>query len=169
MVQSSQAGELDAIDRTILDLLQREGRISNADLARRVSLSQPATYARVRRLEQEGYIAGYGARLDREKLGYGMLCYIHLSGQLHQQSQLENLRRALLDMPEVLECAFVTGEFDFLIKVVLRNQKDLERFILHKLTPLPGVGRVNTSLVVAEIKSTTALPIPREAAADAGP
>jgi Lrp/AsnC family transcriptional regulator, leucine-responsive regulatory protein len=169
MVQSLQSDQLDDIDCTILDVLQREGRISNADLARRVSLSQPATYARVRRLEQEGYIGGYAARLNREKLGYGMLCYIHLSGQLHQKDQLENLRKALLDMPEVLECAFVTGEFDFLIKVVLRNQKDLERFILHKLTPLPGVGRVNTSLVVAEIKSTTALPIPRDAATDAEP
>jgi len=169
VVQSLQIDGLDEIDRTILDVLQRDGRISNADLARQVSLSQPATYARMRRLEQAGYISGYAAQLNREKLGYGMLCYIHLSGQLHQQQQLENLRTALLNMPEVLECAFVTGEFDFLIKVVLRNQKDLERFILHKLTPLPGVGRVNTSLVVAEIKSTTALPIPRNAATDAGP
>ena len=169
MVQYMQTDDLDATDHAILDALQREGRLSNADLARRISLSQPATYARVRRLEQDGYIAGYSALLNREKLGYGMLCYIHLSGQLHQRSQLEDLRRALVDMPEVLECAFVTGEFDFLIKVVLRNQQDLERFILHKLTPLPGVGRVNTSLVVAEIKSTTALPIPRAAATEAGP
>jgi len=169
VVQYSYVDGLDNIDRMILDVLQRDGRISNADLARRVNLSQPATYTRVRRLEQEGYISGYAALLNREKLGYGMLCYIHLSGQLHQRTQLEDLREALLNMPEVLECAFVTGEFDFLVKVVLRNQKDLERFILHKLTPLPGVGRVNTSLVVAEIKSTTALPIPRDAAADAGP
>ena len=169
MVQYTNVDGLDAIDYAILEQLQREGRISNADLARRINLSQPATYARVKRLEQDGYIAGYSARLNREKLGYGMLCYIHLSGQMHQRSQLEELRQALVDMPEVLECAFVTGEFDFLIKVVLRNQLDLERFILHKLTPLPGVGRVNTSLVVAEIKSTTALPIPSAAATDAGP
>ena len=164
MVESS---TLDVIDRAILDVLQREGRISNADLARRVNLSPPATYTRVRRLEQEGYIAGYAARLDREKLGYGMVCYIHLSGQLHQREALDTLRAALIAMPEVLECAFVTGEFDFLLKVVLRNQKDLERFILHKLTPLPGVGKVNTSLVVAEIKSTTALPIPGAGTPDA--
>ena len=168
MVQSSH-DKLDDTDLAILDLLQREGRISNADLARRINLSQPATHARVRWLEQEGYISEYNARLNREKLGYGMVCYIHLSGQLHQRSQLDDLRKALVGMPEVQECAFVTGEFDFLIKVVLRNQKELERFILQKLTPLPGVGRVNTSLVVAEIKSTTALPIPRAAAADAEP
>lgn len=157
MVESSL---LDTIDQTILDILQREGRISNADLARRVNLSQAATYTRVRRLEQEGYIVGYAARLNREKLGYGIVCYIHLSGRLHQQQELEALRSALIAMPEVLECAFVTGEFDFLLKVVLRDQKDLERFILHKLTQLPGVGKVSTSLVVAEIKSTMALPVP---------
>jgi Lrp/AsnC family leucine-responsive transcriptional regulator len=72
-------------------------------------------------------------------------------------------------MPEVLECVFVTGEFDFLLKVVLRNHKDLEHFILNKLTPLPGVARVNTSLVVAEIKSTTALPITSGLATDGQP
>lgn len=151
--------DLDDIDCTILDILQHDGRISNADLARQVGLSAPATFARVRRLEQDGYISGYGARINRERLGYSMLCYIYVSQQLHQRSELEKLRQALLDMPEVLECVFVTGEFDFLLKVVLRNQKDLEHFILNKLTPLPGVARVNTSLVVAEIKSTTALPI----------
>jgi Lrp/AsnC family leucine-responsive transcriptional regulator len=161
--------ELDDKDRAILNLLQREGRISNADLARRVGLSQPATFARVRRLEQDGYICGYAAQLNREKLGYGMMCYVHVSQQLHQRRELEKLREALLDMPEVLECVFVTGEFDFLLKVVLRNHKDLEHFILNKLTPLPGVARVNTSLVVAEIKSTTALPITSGLATDGQP
>jgi Lrp/AsnC family leucine-responsive transcriptional regulator len=161
--------ELDDKDRAILNLLQREGRISNADLARRVGLSQPATFARVRRLEQDGYISGYAALLNREKLGYDMLCYVHVSHQLHQRQELEKLREALLGMPEVLECVFVTGEFDFLLKVVLRNHKDLEHFILNKLTPLPGVARVNTSLVVAEIKSTTALPITSGLATDGQP
>jgi Lrp/AsnC family leucine-responsive transcriptional regulator len=151
--------DLDEIDLAILAVLQQDGRISNADLARRVNLSAPATHTRVRRLEQEGYISGYVARLNREKLGYGMLCYLHVSLQMHQQSELEKLRAELQAMPEVLECAFVTGEFDYLLKVALRNQKDLERFILRRLTPLPGIARVNTSLVVAEIKSTTALPL----------
>lgn len=161
--------ELDDKDLAILALLQREGRISNADLARRVGLSQPATFARVRRLEQDGYINGYAAQLNREKLGYGMMCYVHVGQQLHQRHALEKLRESLLDMPEVLECMFVTGEFDFLLKVVLRNHKELEHFILNKLTPLPGVARVNTSLVVAEIKSTTALPITNGLATDGQP
>lgn len=165
MTETSYLNGLDESDRAILDILQRDGRISNADLARQISLSQPATLARVRRLEQAGYIAGYTAVLNRDKLGYSMLCYIHVTHQSHQSAELERLRAELLAMPEVLECVFVTGEFDYLLKVVLRNQKDLEHFILHKLTPLPGVARVNTSLVVAEIKMTTALPIPGGAAA----
>lgn len=151
--------DLDNIDLAILEVLQQDGRISNADLARRVNLSAPATHTRVRRLESEGYISGYTALLNREKLGYDMLCYVHVSLQMHQQSELEKLRAALQAMPEVLECSFVTGEFDYLLKVALRNQKDLERFILRRLTPLTGIARVNTSLVVAEIKSTTALPL----------
>lgn len=150
---------LDDIDYAILNILQADGRTSNADLARQVGLSSPATYARVRRLEQEGFIHGYVAQLNRHKLGYGMLCYIHVSQQIHQWSELTNLRETLANMPEVLECVFVTGEFDFLLKVALRDQKHLEEFILQKLTRIHGVARVNTSLVVAEIKSTTALPI----------
>lgn len=159
MAPSSALTRLDDIDRAILELLQQEGRISNADLARRINLSPPATYTRVRRLEQEGYITGYAAHLNREKLGYGMLCYISVSLQMHQFNELAKFRERLIAMPEVLECCFVTGEFDYLLKVVLRDQKDLERFILQELTPLPGVARVNTSLVVAELKSTTAMSV----------
>lgn len=159
MAPPSALTRLDEIDRAILELLQHEGRISNADLARRINLSPPATYTRVRRLEQEGYITGYAAHLNREKLGYGMLCYISVSLQMHQFNELAKFRERLIAMPEVLECSFVTGEFDYLLKVVLRDQKDLERFILQELTPLPGVARVNTSLVVAELKSTTAMSV----------
>lgn len=159
MAPPSALTRLDEIDRAILELLQHKGRISNADLARRINLSPPATYTRVRRLEQEGYITGYAAHLNREKLGYGMLCYISVSLQMHQFNELAKFRERLIAMPEVLECSFVTGEFDYLLKVVLRDQKDLERFILQELTPLPGVARVNTSLVVAELKSTTAMSV----------
>ncbi|MBW7885934.1 MAG: Lrp/AsnC family transcriptional regulator, partial [Caldilineaceae bacterium] len=159
MAPPSALTRLDEIDRAILELLQHEGRISNADLARRINLSPPATYTRVRRLEQEGYITGYAAHLNREKLGYGMLCYISVSLQMHQFNELAKFRERLIAMPEVLECSFVTGEFDYLLKVVLRDQKDLERFILQELTPLPGVARVNTSLVGAELKSTTAMSV----------
>ncbi len=150
---------LDKLDRAILNILQTSGRISNADLARRINLSPPATYTRLKRLEQDGYIDEYVARLNRPKLGYGMLCYIHIGLQGHHSEELESVRRRLRDMPEVQECSFITGEFDYILKVVLRDQADLERFILRELSPLPGIARISTSLVVSEIKSSTSLPI----------
>ncbi len=150
---------LDSTDKLILQILQEEGRLSNAELARRVSLSPPATHARMRRLEEEGYIHGYVALLDREKAGFDMLCFVQISLQLHQPQQVEAVRAAIREMPEVLECHHITGEYDYLLKVVIHNRKDLERFVLERLTPVPGVARIHTSLVLTEVKATTALPV----------
>ncbi len=149
----------DSTDKAILDILQSEGRISNAELARRVNLSPPATHARLRRLEESGLVRGYAALLDRERAGFDMLCFVQISLQLHQPEQVEAVRSAIRDMPEVLECHHVTGEYDYLLKVVIHNRKDLERFVLERLTPVPGVARIHTSLVLSEVKSTTALPV----------
>jgi DNA-binding Lrp family transcriptional regulator len=159
VLRSPQELELDDTDRGILAQLQEDADISNTELARRMNLSQATALTRVRRLEQTGYIRRYVALLDREKLGYGMLCYIHVSHRLHQRDELDELRNAVGAMPEVLECVFVTGEFDLILKVALRDQRDLGQFILAKLTPLRGVARVNTSLVIDEIKMTTSVPI----------
>lgn len=150
---------LDSTDKLILQILQEEGRLSNAELARRVNLSPPATHARLRRLEEDGYIRQYAALLDREKAGFDMLCFVHISLQLHQPAQVEAVRAAIREMPEVLECHHVTGEYDYLLKVVIHNRKDLERFVLERLTPVPGVARIHTSLVLTEVKATTALPV----------
>lgn len=159
MIKYSQDEALDSMDKAILDELQINGRISNAQLARKINLSPPATHARIKQLEKRGYISRYAALVDREKAGYDMLCFIHMSLQLHQQEQIDTVRAAIQQMPEVLECYHVTGEFDYLLKVVIRNRKDLERFVMDQLTPIPGVGRVHTSLVLTEVKSTTALPL----------
>ncbi len=150
---------LDEIDRIILDAVQANGRISNADLARKVNLSPAATHARLRRLEREGFIRDYTARLDREKIGYDLLCFIQVSLMVHQFDQVQQFRETVLAMPEVLACYHVTGEFDYLLKVVLRNRADLEQFVVNQLTPLPGVARLHTSLVLSEVKTAERLPI----------
>lgn len=150
---------LDPTDKLILQILQAEGRISNAELARRVNLSPPATHARLRRLEESGLIRSYAALLDREKAGFDMLCFVQISLVLHQPEQVEAVRVAIRQMPEVLECHHVTGEYDYLLKVAIHNRKDLERFVLERLTPIPGVARIHTSLVLTEVKSSTALPL----------
>lgn len=150
---------LDEVDRRILKILQEEGRISNAELARRVELSPPATYARVKGLEEQGYIRSYVALLDAEKLGFDLLCFVRVTLQLHSLEQVHAFRQAIQEMPEVLECHHVTGDYDYLLKVALRGRKDLERFLVERLTPTPGVARIHTNLVLNEIKATAVLKI----------
>ncbi|MCZ7545642.1 MAG: Lrp/AsnC family transcriptional regulator [Anaerolineae bacterium] len=159
MEESSPPAELDDLDWRILDALQADGRMPNAALAHRVNLSPPAVHARVKRLQEQGYIQRYAALLDRERVGYDMLCFISVTLQRHQLELVEAFRAAIQEMPEVLECHHVTGEYDYLLKVVVRNRKDLERFVLARLTPVPGVARIHTSLALSEVKATTALPL----------
>ena len=157
--QSSLACDADEFDVAILRELQANGRISNADLARSVHLSPPAVHARVRRLERAGVIRKYAALLDGEKVGYDMLCFVHLSLQRHQPQQYQDVREALERMPHVLECYHMTGDYDYLLKVVIRNRKDLDQFVVEQLAPIPGIARVHTSIALNEIKATTVLPL----------
>ena len=150
---------IDDLDREILALIQEDGRIANAELSRRLNLSPPATHARVRRLEREGFIEGYAGLLSRDKLGYDLLSFVLVSLSVHQYEHVYGFRERVLAMPEVLECYNITGEYDYLLKVVLRNREDLERFVVGELTPLPGVARLQTSLVLSEVKSSIKLPI----------
>lgn len=137
--------------------LQKNGRISHVELSRIVNLSPPAIHTRIKRLEQQGYIDRYAALVNRELVGYEMLCFISVSLQVHQLDQVENFRRRVTEMPEVLECYHLTGEYDYLLKVAVYNQKSLQQFLMDKLTPIPGIGRIHTSLVLTEIKHSTVL------------
>jgi len=159
VIQSSGQLSLDETDKTILRLLQADGRVSNAEIARRVGLSAPATHARVRRLEDAGVVRQYSTLLDREAMGFDMVCFINVSLQLHQYEAIERFKELVQDMPEVLECHHITGEFDYLMKAVFRNRAELQEFVVNKLTPIPGMARINTSLVLIEIKATQQLPI----------
>lgn len=150
---------IDELDTIILDILQADARISNAELARRVNLSPPATLSRVRRLEENGYIENYVALVNRQRAGYDMFCFVRVSLQLHDTEQVTGFRDAVQNMPEVLECHHVTGDYDYLLKVVAHNTKDLEDFLINRLTPIPGVARIYTSLVLNEVKTSTVIPI----------
>ncbi|WP_223702491.1 Lrp/AsnC family transcriptional regulator [Sutcliffiella deserti] len=148
---------LDEIDLQILDILQKEGQVSNTEIASRVKLSPPATHARVKRLDNEGYISQRVSILNQEKLGFDLLSFIFISTNLHQAEQLEVLESALESMEEVLEFHLLTGEHDYLLKVMNKDRKELERFI-RKLNKL-GITRIQTSLSLREIKYSTVLPI----------
>lgn len=149
----------DDLDKAILRELQQDARISNAELARRVNLSPPAVHARVKRLEEQGHIEQYAMLVNRQSLGYDMLCFVSVNLQPHQVEQVQGFHEAIQGMPEVLECHHVTGDYDYLLKVVARNTQDLERFLLDRLTPAPGVARIHTSLVLREVKTSTSIPL----------
>ncbi|MEH6891207.1 Lrp/AsnC family transcriptional regulator [Bacillus sp. JJ864] len=154
---------LDNLDVQILNVLQQEGQLSNAEVARRVNLSPPATHARVKRLENEGFINRQVAILNQEKLGFDLLCFIFVSTNIHQAEKLEVLEKAMREMPEVLECHCLTGEYDYILKVVHRDRNELEQFI-RKLNML-GITRIQTSLALREIKYSTVLPLQEEGGA----
>jgi Lrp/AsnC family leucine-responsive transcriptional regulator len=154
---------IDDYDRAILEALQADGRIANAELARRLALSAPAIHARLRRLEEVGLITRYAALLDREKLGFDLLCFVNITLQRHTREHVDLFRQRIQQIPQVLECHHVTGEYDYLLKVVVRNRKELEHLLMEELTPIPGVAHIHTSLVLNEVKAATALPLDTQA------
>lgn len=153
---------LDEIDLAILNELQHNSRINNSELARRINLSQPATHTRLKRLETLGVIRKHVSLLDREKLGLDMICLIQVRLQAHSEASLEHFQQAIVAMPEVLECYNLTGQFDYMLKVVLKNRRELEQFLRTKIVTMPEVNQINTNVVLSEIKMTTVLPLPNE-------
>jgi len=151
--------DLDDVDMAILQLLQVDGRMSNVDLAAQIKLSPPATHARLKRLQTRGYIRKFTALLDQEMVGFDMTCYVNISLRMHGTNELEQFRSSVLKMKKVLECYQTTGEFDYLLKIVVHNHRDLQHFVENSLSTLPGVARIHTSLVLDEIKCSTELPL----------
>jgi Lrp/AsnC family leucine-responsive transcriptional regulator len=150
---------LDELDKLILDELQKDARISNTELARRVNLSPPATHARVKRLEETGHIQAYVALVNRKQADFDLLCFVRVRLQLHDTEQVTGFHEAIREMPEVLECHHLTGEYDYLLKVVTHNTQGLEHFLVNRLTPIPGVAQIHTSLVLREVKNSTIIPL----------
>ena len=156
--------ELDRFDHLILDALQKDGRISNVQLAARVNLSESACLRRVRSLEDEGYIDRYAALLNQNKAGLSGNVFVHIGLHREEQSELAAFEEAVKDIPEVMECYLMTGEFDYLLRVVVANMADFERLHKEALTRLPGVARVNSSVAIRTVQKKTELPLSGEAA-----
>jgi Lrp/AsnC family transcriptional regulator, leucine-responsive regulatory protein len=151
--------KLDVIDRKILQLLQRDGRTSNVDLAKRVHLSPTPCFERVRRLEESGYIERYVAQLSASKLGLGLLAFIEISLDRTNPAAFDELRAQVADMGMVQECHMVAGGFDFLLKVRIADMASFRHFLGERVLALPGISRTNTYFVMEEIKITQELPI----------
>jgi Lrp/AsnC family leucine-responsive transcriptional regulator len=150
---------MDEIDRALLYEIQRDSKLTNAELAAKVGLSTPAVHARIKRLEDTGVICGYVALINKDVMGYDMLCFTQVTLESHEPKVTKAFREAVDAMPEVLECHQLIGDIDYLLKVVLMHKEDLRHFLMERLTTIPGVVKVKTSLVLEEIKSTTILPV----------
>lgn len=151
--------EIDRIDRRILDVLQRDGRISNLKLADSVSLSPTAVLSRVQRLTREGYILGYEARLNPLKLGAGMLVFVEILLDRTSSNVFDEFRAAVQVRPEIMECHLVAGGFDYLLKIRAADMNSYREFSGDVLWQLPGVRETRTYAVMEEVKNSTALPL----------
>jgi len=150
---------LDAIDRKILALLQQDGRMSVADLSEKVGLSPSPCLRRVRMLEEAGVIARYVAVLDQQSVGLPVSVFVSIKLESQREEALERFSKAITRWPEVLECYLMTGPRDYLLRVVVADLAAYERFLKQKLTRLNGVGSIESSFALEQVKYTNVLPL----------
>ncbi len=150
---------LDEVDARILDQLQRDAKLTNVELAARVHLSPSPCLARVRRLERSGLISRYVTLLDPHRVGLPVSVFIQVRLEKQVERALEVFEAAMREHPEVMECYLMTGDADYLIRVVVPDVSALERFIVDSLARIPGVANIRSSFALKQVKYQTALPI----------
>lgn len=150
---------IDRIDRAILECLQRDGRMSNQDVAARVNLSPAPCWRRIRRLQDDGVLSGYVALVDPVAIGLNVVAYINITLTDHHAETVDEFDAFIAASPEVLECYSVTGEHDYLLRVVAPGIAEVEAFLMHRLLRVRAVNSANTTFVLREKKRTTALPL----------
>ena len=151
--------KLDKIDRKILKDLQRDGRITNVELAKNAGISAPPCLRRVRALEESGVIRGYHADLDASKLGFAITVFAMVSLKSQAEDSLRQFEEAMRDLPEVRECHMLNGEIDFILKIVSKDLQSFQEFLTSKLTPAPNVASVKTSLTIRTAKQMPGVPL----------
>ena len=151
--------KLDRYDRILLEALQRDGRISNVQLATRANLSESACLRRVRVLEDSGLIERYACLVDQKAAGLPGNVFVQIGLQREEERELAAFEAAVRDIPEVMECYLMTGEFDYLLRLVVSDMADFERIHRDALTRLPGIARVNSSVAIRTVQRKTELPL----------
>ena len=152
--------KLDAIDRKILDFLQLDSNITNAQLAKEVGLSPAPTLERVKKLEQSGLIKSYHAELDTDKLGLGVGIFILVSLSSHKMNQILTFVEKIDMIKEVIECHHITGSGDFLLKVLTTDIASYQNLILDKLSQIEEIGNMKSMVILSSFKDSKVMPIP---------
>ena len=153
---------VDRLDRRILDVLQENARISNADLAGRVGLSASPCWRRVKALEDGGVIRRYVTLVRPEAIGLPVNVFISVTLEKQVEKRLESFEASVLKYPEVMECYLMTGEFDYLLRVVVSDVDAYQRFLLNHLTRIPGIASIKSSFALKQVQYKTALPLEPE-------
>lgn len=151
--------DIDRLDRKILRTLQTDGRLTNIELAERISLSPTATAERVKRLTRNGYIEGYSARLSPERLGRNLLVFVEVKLDRTTPEVFDSFAEAVRKCDDVMECHMVAGGFDYLVKARVSGMEAYRAFLADVILPLPGVRETHTYAVMEEVKNTGYLPI----------
>jgi Lrp/AsnC family transcriptional regulator, leucine-responsive regulatory protein len=152
--------DLDSIDWKILAALQDHARIANVDLAEKVNLSPSPCLARVKALERGGFIRRYVALLDPARVGLGVIMFVQVRLERQVEPSLNVFEAAVAARPEVLECYLMTGTSDYMLRVVVADLQEFERFVTGVLSKIPGVGNIQSSVALKQVKYSTALPLP---------
>jgi DNA-binding Lrp family transcriptional regulator len=152
--------ELDRATRRLIDTLQRQGRQSVQQLADALGMSATPVWRRLKELEQSGVIRREVVLMDREKLGLAICAWAYVSLVRHTDGAVEDFERLVASSPEIMECASITGEADYVVKVVVPDMKAYDRFLQERLFKLKGVASIRTNVVLREVKYETALPLP---------
>ena len=151
--------ELDRVDKEIIRLLQQDAELSAAAVGERIGLSQSPCWRRIQRLKDEGFIQGQVMNFDRKKLGFDVMVFAQVKLTAHGRSKVPEFAETIRQFPEVQECHLVLGNIDFLLRIVVRDIEEYERFFFKKLSHLPEIQEVHSNIVLSEIKYTTQLPI----------
>lgn len=151
--------EIDAIDRKILDILQKQGRIANSDLAERAGLSASPCARRVRHLEESGIIARYAALIDQKAVGLPVNVFVNVTLERQIEGALQDFENEILKRPEVMECYLMTGEADYFLRIVVADLDAYERFLVDHLTRVPGIANIKSSFALKQIAYRTELPL----------
>ncbi|MBC8479102.1 MAG: Lrp/AsnC family transcriptional regulator [FCB group bacterium] len=151
--------KLDKTDKLILEIIQEDGRITNAELAKRVGLSPAPTLERIKKLERAGIIMGYHAKLSPSRIGIGIQTFVEISLSKHDNDSIVSFVDAVQAYPEIIGCYHTTGRSDFLLRVSVKDMVAYEEFLLHKLTALPKLQHVETMIILSNYKEQNMFPI----------
>ncbi|MFQ1700872.1 Lrp/AsnC family transcriptional regulator [Loktanella agnita] len=151
--------DLDAADRRILDALQSDGKLSNSEIAERTGMSTSPCWRRTRRLEDNGFIQGYRATIDRNRLGLGVLVFVLVQIDTHSEAEAAAFEKAVASFPQVVSCFSVGGGADFLLQVVCRNLDEYAEFSMTQIRRLPGIKAMSSNFVLKEIKPFEGWPV----------